>query len=163
MPSPFRRLVSPLLGWRPPADLVWITPALAQSGRFASRQAVALARQGIGAVLDLRAEEGHDLAALRKARLHYLHLPVPDHGAPSQEELRRAAEWVLQELSDDRNVLVHCRLGLGRSVTVVVAVLLRMGYPLADAVELVRRRRAEVVLSEAQIAALRQYAASLAP
>jgi len=142
-------------------NVVWITPELAQCGQFASGQAAALAEQGVGAVLDLRAEERHELPRLGKAGLHYLHLPVPDHGAPAEDELRRAADWVLQELADERRVLVHCRLGLGRSVAVVIAVLLRMGYPLGDAVTLVRQRRPDMVLSDAQVALLRRFADSL--
>lgn len=151
----------PFLGAQPPADLVWITPDLAQSGQFASRQAPTLARLKIGALLDLRAEAQHEHAALSKARLHYLHLPVPDHGAPTEQELARAAEWVLQELGDDRRVLVHCRLGLGRSVTVVMAVLMRMGYSLSEAFDLVHRRRPEAALSDEQVAVLRRYAERL--
>ncbi len=161
--SALRRVLSPVLGAQPPADLVWITPQLAQSGQFASWQAPALARLGIGAVLDLRAEAGHRLPSLSKAGLHYFHLPVPDLEAPTEEGLHDAAEWVLQELGDDRNVLVHCRLGLGRSVTVVVAVLVRMGYPLGEAVTLVRRRRPNTDLSDAQLTVLQRYADSAAP
>ncbi len=157
-----RRLLSPLLGARPPADLLWITPELAQSERFASREAPALARLAIGAVLDLRAEERHRLASLGEAGLHYLHLPILDHGAPTEEELARAGDWVLQELGDDRKVLVRCQWALGRSVTVVAAVLLRMGYPLSEAVRLVRHRRPEAILSEAQVVVLQRYADSLA-
>ena len=162
MLSVIGRLLTPILGAKPPADLVWFTPALAQSGRFASRQAPALAKLAIGAVLDLRAEEEHRPGALGKAGLHSFHLPIPDHGAPTEEELARAADWVLQELGDDRKVLVHCRLGLGRSVTVVAAVLLRMGYPLSEAMDLVRQRRPNAVLSDVQAAVLRRYADSLA-
>ena len=156
------RLLSPVLGAKPPADLVWFTPALAQSGRFASRQAPALAKLAIGAVLDLRAEEQHRPGVLGKAGLHSFHLPIPDHGAPTEEELARAADWVLQEIGDDRKVLVHCRLGLGRSVTVVTAVLLRMGYPLSEAMDLVHWRRPNAVLSGVQEAVLHRYAESLA-
>ena len=157
------RLLAPILGARPPADLVWLTPELAQSDRFASREASALARLAIGAVLELRAEERQRLAPLSKAGLHYLHLPTPEQGAPTEEELARAADWVRQELDDDRKVLVHCRLGSGRSATVVVAVLLRMGYPLSEAMALARHRHPEAVLSDAQVAVLRRYADSLPP
>ena len=156
----FRRILSPFLGRQAPADLVWITTELAQSGRFASREAPVLARLSIGAVLDLRAEEQHHAPLLAKANLHYLHLPIPDRSAPTEEELTRAADWVLQELAADRKVLVHCRLGLGRSVTVVTAVLMRMGYPLAEAMALVRRRRPNAALSDSQLAALQRYAKS---
>jgi len=160
MLNAFRRMLSPFLGPQAPADLVWITTELAQSGRFASRDASALARLAIGAVLDLRAEEQHRVSLLAKANIQYLHLPIPDRSAPTEEELTRAADWVLQELAADRKVLVHCRLGLGRSVTVVAAVLMRMGYPLGEAVALVRRRRPNAVLSDDQVAVLQRYAGS---
>ena len=156
------RLLSPVLGARPPSDLLWITPELAQSGRFVSREAPALRRLAIGAVLDLRAEERHRLAPLGKAGLHYLHLPISDRDGPTEEALARAADWVLQELGDDRKVLVHSQPGSGRSLAVVAAVLLRMGYPLSEAVTLVRQRRPEAVLSEANVAVLQRYADSLA-
>lgn len=157
-----RRLLFPVLGARPPSDLVWITPELAQSQRFASREAPALSRLAVGAVLDLRAGERHRLAPLGKAGLHYLHLPISDHRGPAEEELARAADWVLQELGDDRKVLVHCQAASGRSLAVVAAVLLRIGYPLSEAVALVRERQPEAVLEEAELAVLKRYADSLA-
>ncbi|OGO50941.1 MAG: hypothetical protein A2148_02265 [Chloroflexi bacterium RBG_16_68_14] len=158
----FGRLLSPVLGARPPSDLVWITPELAQSARFASREATALSRLAIGAVLDLRAGERHQLAPLGKAGLHYLHLPISDHRGPAEEGLARAADWVLQELGDDRKVLVHCQAASGRSLAVVAAVLLRIGYPLPEAVALVRQRQPEAVLEVAQMAILQRYADTLA-
>jgi rhodanese-related sulfurtransferase len=145
-----------VFGARPPDDLFWITAELAQSERFSSRAAAALGRYAIGAVLDLRADERHDLAPLGKAGLHYLHLAVADEGAPTLEELSRAADWARQEMGDDRKVLVHCR-STGASLTVVGALLLRMGYTMADVVPLLQERCGSG-LSEAQSAALRRYA-----
>jgi len=53
---------------------------------------------------------------------------------------------------------VHCRVGLGRSATVAIATLLRMGYELSDAYNTVRELRAEIALSEPQLTALRRFA-----
>ncbi len=158
-----RRFVSPLLGAQPPEDLVWITTELAQSEQFAPRQAAALRRLAIGSVLDLRTEQGQRLAPLAKAGLHYLHLPTPDRGTPTEEELARAADWVRQELGDDRKVLVHCRLDTGHTATVVAAVLLRTGYPPAEAAALIRRNDPDAILGDTQLAILQRYADSLRP
>lgn len=144
-----------------PADLVWITPFLAQSGRFETRQAAHLAREGTGSVLDLREEEDHDRATLTRAGLHYLHLPVTDGEAPSLEQLSQAADWVLAETARDRKVLVHCRLGVSRSACLVCAVLLRMGYPLAEAYELVKRSRPTAAFGQPQLEVLRAYQETL--
>ena len=144
-----------------PRDLVWITPSLAQSGRFETRQAAHLAGEGIGSVLDLREEEGHDRATLTRPGLHYLRLPVTDGEAPSLEQLSRAADWVLAETAQDRRVLVHCRLGVSRSACLVCAVLLRMGYPLAEAYELVKRSRPSAAFGERQLKVLQAYQETL--
>jgi protein-tyrosine phosphatase len=144
-----------------PRDLVWITPFLAQSGRFETRQATNMAREGIDSVLDLREEEGHDRATLARVGLHYLHLPVTDGEAPSLEQISLAADWVLAETARDRKVLVHCRLGVSRSACLMCAVLLRMGYPLAEAYELVKRSRPSAAFGQRQLEVLQAYQETL--
>jgi protein-tyrosine phosphatase len=140
-----------------PRDLVWITPVLAQSGRFEGRRAADVARAGIGSVLDLRGEAGHDPALIARAGLHYLRLPVVDRQAPSLQQLAQAADWVLRETAEDRKVLVHCRLGLRRSACTVCAVLMRMGYPLSEAYELVKRSRPTAAFEEVELETLQAY------
>lgn len=127
----------PIFGPRPPTDLVWITPELAQSEVFASSSAPALARLAIGAVLDLRPNERAELAPMGQAGLHYLHLAISDASGPTRGDMHRAAEWVLQELADDQKVLIHHQSSFRHGVTVIAAVLLRIGYPLDDAVRIV--------------------------
>ena len=65
------------------------------------------------------------------------------------------------ELAEDRRVFIHCQSGVGRSVCVACAVLLRMGFSLSDAYEAVHRKRPEAVISDKQVEALRRYADSL--
>ena len=157
------RFLSPLIGTAPPADLVWITPDLAQSGQFHSRDAAAVRRLAIGAVLDLQPNARPRLAPLSKARLHYLHLSLSGQETPRAEDVARAADWVLQELGDDRKVLVHCDVQLSSNLIVLIALLLRNGQPLDEAIALVRRHHQESALSATQEATLKRYADSLAP
>lgn len=153
------KLLRPAFRAKPPADLVWITADLAQSAAFETREAPALARLAIGAVLDLRPQERHELSAVGKAGLHYLHLAVTQDSKPTREELSRAADWVRQEQGDDRKVLVHCHPD-GGGLAVMAALLLRAGYPLPDALTLARHGRT-APLSDAQMSALRSYAEAL--
>ncbi len=155
------RFLRPMLGAGLPDDVVWLTPELAQSDRFVSHEASALAGLAIGAVLDLRGKEGRRLAPLGKARLHYLHVPVADDNAPTEEELALASDWVLHELADDRKVLVHCSPARGCTLAVLAAVLLRMGYSLPDAVTLLGQYCPQAGLSDAEVAVLQRYAQSL--
>jgi protein-tyrosine phosphatase len=152
-----RRLPRP--GSRP--TLAWITPSLAQGPRFTRAQVTALARSGVTSVLDVREEARDDESLLAQYGLRFCHVPMTDRAPPTQRQLKRAVEWVMGELADDRKVFIHCQSGLGRSVCVACAVLVRMGYGLPQAYEAVRRKRPEAVISDEQVEALRRYAESL--
>ena len=141
--------------------LAWITPSLAQGPRFTRAQVSALPRSGVTSVLDVRKEARDDEALLAQHGLCLCHVPMTDRAPPTQRQLKRAVEWVMGELADDRKVFIHCQSGVGRSVCVASAVLMRMGYSLPQAYEAVRRKRPQAVISERQVEALRRYADSL--
>lgn len=145
------------LPWRRP-NFVWITPALAQGARFRPSQVEALARAGIGSVLDLREEDRDDESALAAHGIRFRHLPLVDLQPPTQEQLEAASSWVLEEMAADRKVLVHCRAGVGRSIAVVSAVLLRMGYTLPQVYDQVRRRRPAAAFTQSQMETLGRFA-----
>jgi protein-tyrosine phosphatase len=146
---------------RPPKLLVWITPELALGPAPSKRQVRLLAGAGINSVLDVRSEAADDEAELAAHGLRFLHLPIDDFRAPSQEQLSEATAWTLAELAAGRKVYVHCRSGIGRSPCVACAVLMAMGYTLPDAYAAVRRERPWATLSETQQAALAEFEARL--
>jgi protein-tyrosine phosphatase len=146
---------------RPPKLMVWITPELALGPAPSKDRIRLLAKAGIGSVLDVRGEASDDEAEVAKYGLHFLHLPVDDFRAPSQEQLRAAADWTLVEFAAGRKVYLHCRSGIGRSPCVACGVLMAIGYSLSDAYTAVRRERPWATLSESQKAALEEFAAAL--
>jgi protein-tyrosine phosphatase len=152
-----RRLPRP--GGQP--KMVWITPALAQGPRFTRAQVGALARNGINSVLDVRKEARDDEELLARHGLRLCHVPMTDRAPPTQKQLKQAVDWVMAELANDRKVFIHCQSGVGRSVCVACAVLLRMGYNLSQAYDAVRRKRPEASISEKQVKSLQRYADSL--
>ncbi len=153
----WRRLPRP--GSQP--TLAWITPSLAQGPRFTRAQVAGLARSGVSSVLDVRKEASDDGDLLAAHGIHFYHVPMVDLAPPTLRQLRRAVDWVMKELANDRKVFIHCQSGVGRSVCVACAVLVRMGYDLSQAYEEVHRKRPEAVVSERQLRALRRYADSL--
>jgi protein-tyrosine phosphatase len=142
--------------------VVWITPALAQGPRFTRSQVGALARSGINSVLDIREEARDDEELLTQHDLRLCHVPMTDRAPPTQKQLKQAVDWVTAELASDRKVYIHCQSGVGRSVCVACAVLVRMGYSLSQAYDVVRRKRPEASISDRQVESLRRYADSLA-
>jgi dual specificity MAP kinase phosphatase len=162
--NPFHRgrMVRLLPKWlrpAPPSNIAWITPALAVGGEVMLKQPKRLQELGVRAVLDLQAERSDRTESLAGLSLAYHKVAVPDFAAPEQEQLDEATAWVLERMQRDEPVLIHCRAGLGRSVTFAVATLMRIGYDLPAAYNTLRGVRAEIALSEAQLAALRLFAA----
>ena len=84
----------------------------------------ALKQQGITAILDVTAEFDALDWSSESADIHYLNIPVLDHKAPSEQQIHQAIQWIQQQQQSQRNVLVHCALGRGRSVFMVAAYLL---------------------------------------
>jgi len=138
--------------------LCWLTPTLAIGGDRETRNLKRLAAQGVRAVVDLQAETADWTEQLRRRGLAYRKVPLRDFSAPTLAELDQTTNWILTQMQDGRPVFLHCRLGLGRSATLAIATLMRIGYSLPDAYTLVRRQRPEIALSEAQLQILHCFA-----
>lgn len=73
--------------------------------------------------------------------LSYGRIPFSEYAEAEPLLLDRAVSWVEQHLSDNR-VMVCCRAGMGRSVSVVMAYLCCVqGMTYAEVLKLVMRRR----------------------
>lgn len=145
-------------GSRPILDLTWITPDWAVGAAPSPRDLAHLRAAGVSSVLDLRAEAQLDPHLYTQHGLRLLHLPVPDGQAPSQQHLAEATAWVLREIASGHRVLICCRAGSGRSVTLACAVLLAMGYPLSRTMPLIAHHRPVANPTDVQIQALHTFA-----
>ena len=119
----------------------------------------ALRRAGVTRIVDLRSTTAPDVWL---ADLHPWNVPVPDFGAPDLDTLEAVTDQVLRWLGAEETVLIHCRQGLGRSVTVTCAVLVRLGYDVPSAWRHVVDRRRGAAPSDVQVACLEAFAARLA-
>jgi hypothetical protein len=139
---------------KPALDVAWLTDELALGSAPLDSQWDALFDAGVGAVLEIRAE-GQDDASLLEARgIPYRREEVVDHGAPTLAELYEMVKWVRLQMEERRKVLVHCRMGLGRSAMVACATLIALGFPLNVAYSMLRKVRPNVQLSPMQVNAL---------
>jgi protein-tyrosine phosphatase len=100
-------------------------------------------REGIDAVLSLLTpEEELDLglqeeaAQTRTQGIEFRTFPIEDRQVPrSPSELAKALESVERDLNGGRNVVVHCRQGVGRSGLVGACLLIAHGLDAQAAVE----------------------------
>jgi protein-tyrosine phosphatase len=127
-------------------------------------------RSGIGTVLSLLTpEEERDLdlrdeAGEAKAQgMEFASFPIPDRQVPrSEAKWAEVLEKMNRNLLDGKNVLVHCRQGIGRSGLVAACLLVRNGMSPGAAVESVSAARGLSVPETAeQRDWIDQYAAAL--
>jgi protein-tyrosine phosphatase len=82
--------------------------------------------------LDLRDEAGE----VRAQGMDFASFPIPDREIPKSEaKLAEVLERVTRSLSTGKNVLVHCRQGIGRSGLVAACLLVKKGMSPGAAVE----------------------------
>jgi len=136
-----------------------VAPNVWLGRRITSSEASALFGDATPAVLDLTSEfpETYRLRAGR-----YLCLPVVDHAAPTQSQLRAGVDFISSN-SKDGAVYIHCALGHGRSATVVAAWVLRNDPSLTieAAIQRLRAIRFGVRINSEQQGALEVFAAEL--
>jgi protein-tyrosine phosphatase len=114
----------------------WITTELAVGYAPRSNNDLATIRaQGITTIVNLCAEcyDLHDTE--QNAGFNVYYIPIPDEEAPTFEELEKALSWVAACIDSGKKVLVHCRFGIGRTGTFVVAYLLSKGFSLKAALQ----------------------------
>lgn len=93
-------------------------------------------RYGIDSVVSLlTTEEEQELGLVdeaseaRKHDLAFLSYPISDRGIPSNPStLDNLLETIHRDLEQGKNVLVHCRQGIGRTGLVAASLLVREGW-----------------------------------
>ena len=65
--------------------------------------------------------------AAEAAGISFTALPVPDRGTPAVAAFCALARRLADELGSGKHIVVHCRMGIGRSSMLAVAVLMARG------------------------------------
>ncbi|XP_067667230.1 phosphatidylglycerophosphatase and protein-tyrosine phosphatase 1-like [Haliotis asinina] len=88
-----------------------------------------------------------------------LHLPTVDYvGTPSQDNIRRAVDFIAKYRQRKETVYVHCKAGRTRSSTVVACYLMETyNYTPEQAVDFIKERRKHVWIREKQWNSIRTF------
>lgn len=135
-------------------DYQWVTPRIAVGSAITSAGDVrALIDDGVTHVIDCRIESRYgEPSPYAGTSIAYLRCGVPDDGKPKPDEwFFTGIDFALRAFRRaEARVLVHCRMGMSRSPTMVFAILRAMGMPAVEAEERIKNARlvARVVYRE---------------
>lgn len=141
----------------------WVTDQVAVGGIAISptNWQELIQETGVSAVVNLRSEY-HDSFSPPMPTA-YLWLPVEDHSEPSREQLLLGAEFIDTVVQSGQRVLVHCRMGIGRSPTMAAAYLILTGLSVEEAIRQVEGSPKPIYGPVISRVTLNDFAASLRP
>ncbi len=132
-----------------------ITDKLYLGGQYKLTSFETLKKVGITAIVNMRTKSVHQLPL---ENFNYLHLPTPDHHAPTQEQLKQGVEFIDLQIKGGGKVYIHCRFGEGRGPTMAIAYLISTGLSLDEAIDSVIKVRPFIRPTAVQMQALKTFA-----
>lgn len=121
--------------------LKWVTEKVAAGHAPMSHdQLDEIKSEGIGAIINLCGEycDLHEIEA--KSGFDVFYLPIEDECAPVVSEMEKALVWMEAVIRGNQKVLVHCRFGIGRTGTFLMAYLMRQGMTMKAAEKALKKR-----------------------
>lgn len=97
-----------------------------------------LAAQGVRAIItlterSLTTQRGITPDLLEKLDIRTLHIPIDDFGAPTRAQAEDVVAFIDMMQAENRPALIHCKVGQGRTGTLLHAYFIAKGYSLQDA------------------------------
>ncbi len=129
---------------------VKVTPKIYLGGAFNKNQITEIKKWGITAVISMRQKQP-------PAGINTLHIPTKDRHSPTLKELEQGIEFIKKEIANGGKIYIHCRSGVGRGPTMLIAYLISTGYELKEAIQLIKQVRKFINLTAVQMDSLIKF------
>ncbi len=118
----------------------WITEQIAVGKAPFQDEFLYLKNLGINAIVDVRSEYCDDKELINKLGMKFLHLEIDDGYAPQKDDLDKLFKFALPLLEKGERIFIHCQNGVGRSPLICIALLVKMGWQISEAVSQIERK-----------------------
>lgn len=113
---------------RPKGDY-WMESEIWKLKRAKVNTVVSLLEQRESLALGIQQEE----KLCEKYGIHFINFPIKDRGTPEDTtSFFQLVDLINDRLTNGENVVVHCRMGIGRTALVSAAILIKNGYPIEN-------------------------------
>ncbi len=85
------------------------------------------------------------------------HIPIKDFKAPRLADIEEFVRFIDGEIREERQVVVHCYAGMGRTNLMLAAYLIHLGMEPDNALNLVKDKRPYHAVNEEQEEVLSEY------
>lgn len=85
------------------------------------------------------------------------HIPIRDFKAPRLADIEEFVRFIDDEIREERQVVVHCYAGMGRTNLMLAAYMIHLGMEPDNALNLVKEKRPYHTINEEQEEALSEY------
>ena len=125
----------------------WINDQIAVGSSFLNEDIAEIKRQEIEGILDARSEYCDDETEIKRFGIQFLNVKIDDCYTPTSQQLNKIFSFVNHILDKGKKILIHCQNGCGRSPLVGIAILVKRGMNVADAVSLLEDKHPTVSFS----------------
>jgi len=120
-----------------------------RGGRYLHSEMLNLHRAGIDTLVSLLSQEQVEMLELkdegplaRRAGMHFLHHPIPDHQLPPDPRaFRHFVEGLAHRLRGGQRIGIHCWGSIGRATITAACTLIHLGWPAATALTAIEAAR----------------------
>lgn len=129
-------------------DASYINKNMAVGGHCSIKS---LVKNNFECILDMRQESQDDDNEIKKYSINYLSVPVKDRINPNPSQVKEVIKWIDENMSKNKKIFIHCKLGRGRAPTIACLYLISKGMTPNNAILFVKKNRRYTYFNKKQI------------
>ncbi len=129
-------------------------------GPSSEQDLIWLRQQGVLSLVRLIEKDKAEVTTdqIIKQGLWDCHEPIPDFGAPNQDQINKITQFIATSIAGGRPVGVSCKYGQGRTGTILACYMVKQGFDAIAAIDEVRNMRPGSIETSKQEDAIGSFA-----